>query len=147
MSQSTEKSHRGFHRRDETGAVSRSGFLDIPPAFRRLMHKNRPEEGDQVSATSQTYWQESRRWMIVVIVAASIVLGYLVGVAEAADDRLHAADDHLTKAIVLLQATDAGVDTGDDREAREVQRHVDRAIASAEKTRAEIAKAIAVTGP
>lgn len=100
-----------------------------------------------MSATLQTYWQESRRWMIVVIVGASIVLGYLVGVAEAADDRLHAADDNLTKAIALLQATDVSVGTSDEREAREVQRHVDRAIANAERTRAEIAKAIAVTSP
>lgn len=121
--------------------------LDIPPTVQRLIHKSRPEKGDRVSATLQSYWQNLRRWMIVVMVAASIVLGYLVGVADAYDARLQQADDHLSKAVILLQASDASVDTSDDKEAREVQRHIDRAIANAEKTRTEIAKAKAVTTP
>ena len=120
-------------------------FLDIPVTALILeVSALGMRKGTEMSATLQTYWQQSRRWMTVVIVGAAIVLGYLVGVADAAADRLYAADDNLTKAVALLQATDTS-DTGDEKDAREVQRHIDRAIANAERARAEVAKAIAAS--
>ena len=89
----------------------------------------------------QTISQNLRRWLMVLIVTATMVFGYLVGVAEAADANLGLADASLEKAIVLLQHSSPG--EVDAKKAREVQRHIDRAIANAEKARAEIAKATA----
>ncbi len=86
--------------------------------------------------------QNLRRSLMVLVVTAAMVFGYLVGVAEAADPMLGQADANVEKAVELLKASSPG--EVDAKTAREVQRHIDRAIANAEKARAEIAKAIAV---
>jgi len=73
------------------------------------------------------------------VLAATVAVGFGVGIAHAADERLDLADAALEKAAVLLQESQAGVVS--PKAQKKFDKAVARAIAGIDDVRAEIAEA------
>ena len=73
------------------------------------------------------------------IVACVVALAIGIGEAVAADQRLDEADMALQKAGALLEASQAGVVT--DKQQKQFDRAVSKAIAAVDESRAQIAEA------
>jgi hypothetical protein len=82
------------------------------------------------------------RGSLAAALLLALALGFRAGIAYAADQNLHDADNALQKAEALLQAVSEGGLTGKDL--KQYAKSRDRAILRVQQAREEIAKAILV---
>ena len=82
------------------------------------------------------------RSSLAVALLVALGLGFWAGIAYAADQNLHDADNSLQKAEALLLAVSGGALTGKDL--KQFVRSRDRAILRVQQAREEIEKAILV---
>ncbi len=81
---------------------------------------------------------------LVALVLCTAAIGFGVGVAGAADQRLDEADLALQKAQALLEASQSGLPPDQTHAQHRFDKAVARAIAGVEKARAQIVAAKAV---